>query len=111
MKHVEVALSDLDEATKLVSELELKLAASDTMPSDLDTLRQVYDDLQSIQGTFQTHQRVIDQLSEHVLPVRPMVNKTRPDRTRHPDVDRLEDDVKKLVKRWNQLGVAVPERY
>jgi hypothetical protein len=41
LKRVEVAISGLDEATKLVSELELKLAASDSMPSDLDTLRQV----------------------------------------------------------------------
>ncbi|CAG0912337.1 unnamed protein product [Notodromas monacha] len=110
MKHVEVALSDLDDAIKLVSELELKLAASDTMPSDLDALRQVYDDLQSIQATLQTHQRVIDQLTDDIPHVRPSVNKTRPDRTRHPDVDRLEEDAKKLVKRWNQLGVAVPER-
>ncbi len=72
---------------------------------------QVYDELQSVQAAFNAQQRIIDQLSDEVRPVRPSVDKTRPDRTRHPDVDRLEEDVKKLVKRWNQLGVAVPERF
>ena len=45
-------------------------------------------------------QSLIDQLCEDVKHVRPTVEKTRPNTPKNPDVDRLEEDVNRLNKRW-----------
>jgi hypothetical protein len=45
-------------------------------------------------------QGLIDQLQEDVKTVRPAVEKTRPNTTKNPDVDRLEEDVNRITKRW-----------
>ena len=45
-------------------------------------------------------QSLIDQLCEDVKHVRPAVEKTRPNTPKNPDVDRLEEDVNRLNKRW-----------
>ncbi|CAG0880401.1 unnamed protein product [Darwinula stevensoni] len=128
MKVLEIVLTDMEEAIRLVADLELKLASSDSMPSDLDSLREasnlshrllfiydtqhsyIHEDLLTVEATIQTHQRVLDQLGEDVRSVRPAVEKSRPNQRRHPDVDRLEEDVKKLTKRWGNVRVQVPER-
>ena len=55
-------------------------------------------------------QDVIDQLQEDVKQVRPAVEKTRPNTTKNPDVDRLEEDVNRMTKRWNNCCLQVVER-
>ena len=42
--------------------------------------------------------------------VRPSVEKTRQGQTKNPDVDRLEEDVNRLGKRWESCCMQVVER-
>ena len=42
--------------------------------------------------------------------VRPSVEKTRPNNPKNPDVDRLEEDVNRLNKRWGNCCMQVVER-
>ena len=42
--------------------------------------------------------------------VRPAVEKTRPNNPKNPDVDRLEEDVNRLNKRWGNCCMQVVER-
>ena len=55
---------------------------------------------------------MIDQLCEDVKHVRPAVEKTRPNNQsgKNPDVDRLEEDVNRLNKRWGNCCMQVVER-
>ena len=55
-------------------------------------------------------QPLIDQLQEDVKLVRPSVEKTRQNQTKNPDVDRLEEDVNRLGKRWEGCCMQVVER-
>ena len=50
---------------------------------------------------------MIDQLQEDVTHVRPSVEKTRPNVTKNPDVDRLEEDVNRMTKRWGNCCMQV----
>ena len=52
-------------------------------------------------------QHLIDQLCEDVKTVRPAVEKTRQNQTKNPDVDRLEEDVNRLRKRWESCCMQV----
>ena len=62
-----------------------------------------------IQGTVWLFslQPLIDQLQEDVKTVRPAVEKTRQNQTKNPDVDRLEEDVNRLRKRWESCCMQV----
>ena len=55
-------------------------------------------------------QSLIDQLVEDVKHVRPAVEKTRPNVVKNPDVDRLEEDVNRMAKRWGNCCMQVVER-
>ena len=50
---------------------------------------------------------LIDQLQEDVKTVRPAVEKTRPNVNKNPDVDRLEEDVNRMAKRWGNCCMQV----
>ena len=52
-------------------------------------------------------QGLIDQLVEDVKHVRPAVEKTRPNVVKNPDVDRLEEDVNRMAKRWGNCCMQV----
>ena len=52
-------------------------------------------------------QSLIDQLVEDVKHVRPAVEKTRPNVVKNPDVDRLEEDVNRMAKRWGNCCMQV----
>jgi hypothetical protein len=61
-------------------------------------------------STTSSSQCLIDQLVEDVKHVRPAVEKTRPNVTKNPDVDRLEEDVNRMSKRWGNCCMQVVER-
>ena len=44
---------------------------------------------------------------EDVKHVRPAVEKTRPNVVKNPDVDRLEEDVNRMAKRWGNCCMQV----
>lgn len=52
----------------------------------------------------------MDHLQDDVKAVRPAVEKTRPNTTKNPDVDRLEEDVSRIAKRWSNCCMQVVER-
>jgi len=107
LKTVEVTLSELEEATAVVAGFEMKLAAYGEMPRDLANLEKVHDELTIMQAEIESKQDVITQLEEDVKFVRPSVEKTRPNTTKNPDVDRLEEDVNRIVKRWSNCCLQV----
>merc|ERR1711874_136913 len=88
----------------------MKLASYDSMPSDMDNLRKAHDDLMTLEADIQDKQGLIDQLQEDVKHVRPSVEKTRPNVAKNPDVDRLEEDVNRMAKRWGNCCMQVVER-
>ena len=114
LKGAELVLNGLDEATKFVSRLEIQLASSENMPSEPDALRRVHDELVEMQTAIQMQQGVIDQLTEEVGQVRHLVVKSRSAVSasvrKHPDVDRLESEVKTVVTRWSNICTQVVER-
>lgn len=55
-------------------------------------------------------QVLIDRLLEECRNVRTLVVKSRPSQKIHPDVDRLEEDVRKLRMRWENICSQIIER-
>ena len=56
MKTVEITLTGLEEVTVVVNEFEQKLAAYDSMPSDMENLRKAHDDLMTLEAEIQDKQ-------------------------------------------------------
>ncbi|XP_024083990.1 dystonin isoform X23 [Cimex lectularius] len=112
MKCVEIVLASLDEARNVVSELEIKLASFGEMPSELEPLRDVHDDLIRLQNAIAARQPVVDQLIDDATNTRRVVVRSR-DRTserEHGDLDRLDEDVNSVTKRWNDLCANLVHR-
>lgn len=55
-------------------------------------------------------QVVFEQVTESVSTVRHLVQMTRPHQTVHTDVSKLEEDVKKVRRRWDLAGTQVSDR-
>lgn len=114
LKGAEIVLNGLDDAGKFVSRLEIQLASCENMPSEPEALRKVHDDLVDIQTNIQEQQGVIDQLAEEAGTVRQLVVRSRSSVNatirKHPDVDRLETEVKTIVTRWSNICTQVVER-
>jgi len=49
----------------------------------------------------------VDELADEIKHVRPSVEPTRQGSVKNPDVDRLEDDVDRLIKQWNDCCMQV----
>ena len=62
---------------------------------------------QTVRDIISIFQGLIDQLVEDVKHVRPAVEKTRPNVVKNPDVDRLEEDVNRMAKRWGNCCMQV----
>ena len=56
LKTVEITLTGLEEVTVVVNEFEQKLAAYDSMPSDMENLRKAHDDLMTLEAEIQDKQ-------------------------------------------------------
>nr|QVD39310.1 Dystonin [Schistocerca gregaria] len=111
LKCIEIVLSGLEEATNIVTEFELKLASYKELPSDVEALRAVHEDLLNLQNSVAQHQMVIDQLSEDVLNARRLVEKSRPNhRGPHSDLERLEGEVGRLTNRWGNVCSQLVDR-
>ncbi|XP_046641641.1 dystonin-like isoform X5 [Daphnia pulicaria] len=114
LKGTEIVLNGLDESTKFVSRLEIQLASCENMPAEPEALRKVHDDLVDMQSNIQMQQGVIDQLAEEAGTVRQLVIRSRSSVNatirKHPDVDRLEAEVKTIITRWSNICTQVVER-
>ncbi|XP_021923220.1 dystonin isoform X2 [Zootermopsis nevadensis] len=111
LKCVEIVLTGLEEATTVVSEFELKLASYEELPSEVNALEAVHEDLLNLQNSVSQQQIVIDQLTEDVHNARRLVEKSRPThRGPHSDVERLEADVSRLTNRWENVCEQLVDR-
>lgn len=114
LKGSEIVLNGLDVLTKFVSHLEIQLVSWKNTPSDAEALSEIHDDLIDMQSNIQTHQSTIDQLVEEASAVRRLVIRSRNSVNttirKHPDVDRLEAEVKTIITRWSNICTQVVER-
>jgi len=74
-------------------------------------LCQVSSDLHSLQNTVQSHQQVVDRMVEDTKTVRRVTEKSRGSQKRHPDVEKLEDEVHRVSSRWTSTCTQIVERY
>ena len=65
---------------------------------------------QDIQSALQSQQPMVDQLSADIRVVRHLVERTRPSQRKHMDVDRLENEVRIITTRWENVCHQVVER-
>ncbi|XP_037582729.1 uncharacterized protein LOC119466304 isoform X16 [Dermacentor silvarum] len=110
LKAVEIANHGLSEATTFVSSVEEQLAAQGPMPEEQSALRQVHEDLVALQLELQQQQPQLDRLAEDVASVRKVTERSRPSAYSHPDVRKLEDDLRKVVRRWDNAANQLAER-
>ncbi|XP_042210424.1 microtubule-actin cross-linking factor 1-like isoform X40 [Homarus americanus] len=110
MKCVEMVVTGIEEGSQVVSEIELKLAEHQDLPDELDDLEREHQELLNIQQVIHDHQALIDRLLEECRNVRTLVVKSRPSQKIHPDVDKLEEDVRKLRIRWENICSQIIER-
>ncbi|KAF8783432.1 Dystonin like protein [Argiope bruennichi] len=110
LKAVEIALEHYDEATQVVSNVELQLVSYDDMPSDVESSTRVEENLRSLRREMHHKQLIFEQVTQSVSTVRHCVELTRPHQSVHTDVSKLEEDVKKVRRRWDLAGTQVNDR-
>ncbi|XP_054709316.1 LOW QUALITY PROTEIN: microtubule-actin cross-linking factor 1, isoforms 1/2/3/4/5-like [Uloborus diversus] len=110
LKVVEVALLHLNEASQIISSTEIQLASYDKMPSNLEDLRKLHDTLLSFQFDMQESQNVIDDVHESARKVKSLMQKIRLKQSVQTDVNKFENDAKKLVTRWDNARSQIIER-
>lgn len=111
LKCVEIVLSRLEENTTAISEIEVKLASFDELPSDIKGLQNVLEDLMLLQNAIAQQQTAMDQLNEDAHNARRLVEKSRSGhRGPHSDMDRLDDEVNRLNSRWTNICGQLVDR-
>ncbi|KAL1115034.1 hypothetical protein AAG570_007065 [Ranatra chinensis] len=103
LKCVEILLGALEESNSVVSELELKLTSFGDMPSDLKPLQNVSSSVASVR----TSVEIITMRYLQIIIVGLSRERIRHD---HSDLDRTDDDVNAITKRWNGLCSQLVER-
>ncbi|XP_026824495.1 microtubule-actin cross-linking factor 1 isoform X34 [Ooceraea biroi] len=111
LKCVDIVLASLEENTAAISEFEIKLASFGELPSDVEGLQSVLEDLMVLQNATDQQQASVDQLNEHAHNARRLVEKSRPNyRGPHGDMDRLDAEVNKLNARWTNVCGQLVDR-
>lgn len=59
----------------------------------------------------QQSQSVIDDVQESARKVKDLVHRIRPKQINHTDLNKYENDIKKLLMRWNSARSQIVERY
>ncbi|GIY98983.1 hypothetical protein CEXT_406811 [Caerostris extrusa] len=110
LKAVEISLEQYDEAAQVVSSVELQLVSYNDMPADVESSTRIEENLRSLKREMHHKQIVFEQVSQSVSSVRHFVELTRPHQSVHTDVSKLEEDVKKVRRRWDLAGTQVNDR-
>ena len=110
LKAVETLLLDIQKAIEVISSIEVRLASSDDLPADEVALRRVDNELIDCQNDIQRSKSTFDELNASANKVRRVVERTRPKAVTHSDLNRVEEDLKNLFKRWDILSATVVER-
>lgn len=111
LKSLDIVCRDLQEATQLVANIEINLAKAQDMPADIGQTKAIFDELKRISDDVQRYTNSFDKLLSNVTKVRRVVERNRAQHSNHADVDRLEEDVKQLHKRWDNIALQVVERF
>lgn len=93
-----------------MSNVEISLASYENLPQDEEALRKIHEDLLAIQLEMQQQQPLFDQLVSNVTAVKKTTEKSRPNVYTHPDLRRLDEDTKKVLKRWSDALNQIAER-
>lgn len=113
LKGSEIVLNGLEVMNKFVSCLETQLITK-KMQYDPEALRKVHDDLIDMQSNIQIQQDAVDQLAEEAVVVRQLVIRSRNSVNttirKHPDVDRLDAEIKAVLTRLDNIRAQVVER-
>ncbi|XP_054153654.1 microtubule-actin cross-linking factor 1, isoforms 1/2/3/4-like isoform X7 [Oppia nitens] len=110
LKTVETVLFDLEKASQVITKAEIQLASGDDMPADEVALRRAHNELIDTQNDIQRNKSTFEELTVSITKVRRIVERTRSKTFTHSDVNRLEDDVKNLIKRLDNCGETLIER-
>lgn len=110
LKAVELAIHSLKESTQAVSNVEVSLASYENLPQDEEALRKIHEDLLAIQLEMQQQQPLFDQLIVNVSSTKKVTEKSRPNVYTHPDLRKLDEDAKSIIKRWNDALHQIAER-
>ncbi|KPM10180.1 Microtubule-actin cross-linking factor 1-like protein [Sarcoptes scabiei] len=108
---LQIILMDINDANRLINDLETVLSKSPDMAADVEQVRHIFDQLKNIHSKVLKHNSSFEKLISNVSKIRKVVELSRPQKTTiHPDVDRLEEDCKQLHKRWDDINTQVLER-
>jgi hypothetical protein len=112
LKGSEIVLNGLEVMNKFVSCLETQLISKNKQ-YDPEALCKVHDDLIDMQSNIQIQQDAVDQLAEEVSVVRQLVIRSRNSVNttirKHPDVDRLDAEIKAVLTRLDYIRAQVVE--
>ncbi|XP_075219795.1 dystonin-like protein short stop isoform X24 [Lycorma delicatula] len=113
LKCVEMLLSSLEEANSVLSDFELKLVSYGEMPSQLDQLQQMHEELLALQKAVSHQQPAIDQLLDDASNTRKLVERSRqhlPHLGPYADLERLDTDIHRFTQRWNNICKQLSDR-
>lgn len=104
LKIIETVFNSLEENTDTITEIERKLVCFEALPSDLEGLQNILEDLMLLQNAISQQQFQIDQLNDDAHNARRLVEKSRPNhRGAHADMDRLDLEINELNSRWTDV--------
>lgn len=107
---LEVVLADIESATNVLAKVQSKLVAHDEIPADDLDLNRMLGELVEAGQNIQASTQLFEHLLSNVTKVRRCVERTRPKQTTHSDLNRLEEDVKTLYKKWKNAAAHIQER-
>ncbi|UXI17137.1 cathepsin O-like cysteine peptidase protein [Sarcoptes scabiei] len=110
LKALQTVLVDIQQAVLTLNEVQTRLVQQEEIPADEIDLNRMFNELKELQNTMQTNNGAYEQLLSNVTKVRRLVERTRPKQTSHADLNRLEEDVKLLYKKWKNASTSIMER-
>uniref|UniRef100_A0AC35UDU8 Calponin-homology (CH) domain-containing protein n=1 Tax=Rhabditophanes sp. KR3021 TaxID=114890 RepID=A0AC35UDU8_9BILA len=110
LKALELVLNGMGEVDDMVKQHELTLASFDDLPADHAKLRGAQSQLVQLSMRLQQERGVVDNLNRNIVVLRQHAARTRFNDPKHPDVDRLDEQVQKLTVRWENVNSQVEER-
>lgn len=110
LKALEVVLEDIEIANRTLNEVQQKLVQHEEIPADEMDLKRMLNELIEVNSNMQKNHESFEQLLSNVTKVRRVVERTRPKQSTHTDLNRLEEDVKTIYKKWKNASVQIQER-
>ncbi|KAI2799657.1 hypothetical protein BLOT_011563 [Blomia tropicalis] len=110
LRALEVVLDDIEAAHSTLSSVQSKLVQQEEVPADEIDLKRMVSELVDVANITQSTNAAFEKLLSNVTKVRRLVERTRPKQATHSDLNRLEEDVRSLYKKWKNASTQVNER-